>query len=182
MTYSYFCDVDSVPANGALLHAAPLSHGSGLYNFTHLARGAAQVVPESDGFDAAEIARLLATHREASFFAAPTMVKRLVDAAIEPGGLRTLVYGGGPMYHADLVAAMERLGNRLVQIYGQGESPMTITALSNSTMATSRIRGTWSASRRWARRTAWSKSRSATRRGARRRRARRARSACAATS
>ncbi|HEX3057970.1 MAG TPA: AMP-binding protein, partial [Usitatibacter sp.] len=42
MTYSYFCDVDSVPANGALLHAAPLSHGSGLYNFTHLARGAAQ--------------------------------------------------------------------------------------------------------------------------------------------
>jgi long-chain acyl-CoA synthetase len=130
MTYSYFCDVDSVPANGALLHAAPLSHGSGLYNFTHLARGAAQVLPESDGFDAAEIARLLATHREVSFFAAPTMVKRLVDAAIEPGGLRTLVYGGGPMYHADLVAAMERLGNRLVQIYGQGESPMTITALS----------------------------------------------------
>ena len=130
MTYSYFCDVDSVPAHGALLHAAPLSHGSGLYNFTHLARGAAQVVPESDGFDAAEIARLLATHREVSFFAAPTMVKRLVDAGIEPGGLRTLVYGGGPMYHADLAAAMQRLGNRLAQIYGQGESPMTITALS----------------------------------------------------
>ena len=34
------------------------------------------------------------------------------------------------MYHADLVAAMDRLGNRLAQIYGQGESPMTITALS----------------------------------------------------
>jgi long-chain acyl-CoA synthetase len=130
MTYSYFCDVDAVPAQGALLHAAPISHGSGLYNFTHLARGAAQIVPESEGFDAAEIARLLATHREVSFFAAPTMVKRLVDADIEPGALRTLVYGGGPMYHADLVAAMDRLGNRLVQIYGQGESPMTITALS----------------------------------------------------
>jgi long-chain acyl-CoA synthetase len=130
MTFSYFCDVDDVPREGRLLHAAPLSHGSGLYNFTHLARGAAQVVPESGGFDADEIARLLAAHPQASFFAAPTMVKRLVDAGVAPGGLRTLVYGGGPMYHADLAAAMGLLGNRLAQIYGQGESPMTITALS----------------------------------------------------
>jgi long-chain acyl-CoA synthetase len=130
MTYSYFCDVDDVPRDGCLLHAAPLSHGSGLYNFTHLARGAAQIVPESGGFDPAEIVALLAGHREVSFFAAPTMVKRLVEAGVQPGGLRTLVYGGGPMYHADLVDAMGLLGNRLAQIYGQGESPMTITALS----------------------------------------------------
>jgi len=130
MTFSYFCDVDDVPRDGCLLHAAPLSHGSGLYNFTHLARGASQVVPESGGFDADEIARLLAAHREVSFFAAPTMVKRLVEAGVAPRGLRTLVYGGGPMYHADLVAAMDLLGNRLAQIYGQGESPMTIAALS----------------------------------------------------
>ncbi|HUQ27794.1 MAG TPA: AMP-binding protein [Usitatibacter sp.] len=130
MTHSYFCDVDCVPRDGRLLHAAPLSHGSGLYNFTHLARGAAQVVPESGGFDPAEIAALLAAHDEVSFFAAPTMVKRLVDARVEPAGLRTLVYGGGPMYQADLAAAMGQLGNRLAQIYGQGESPMTITALS----------------------------------------------------
>ncbi|MGZ5583878.1 MAG: AMP-binding protein [Usitatibacter sp.] len=130
MTFSYLCDVDHVERGGRLLHAAPLSHGSGLYNFTHLVRGAAQVVPESGGFDVAEIAALLHAHREVSFFAAPTMVKRLVDARIEPGGLRTLVYGGGPMYGADLAAAMDLLGNRLAQSYGQGESPMTITALS----------------------------------------------------
>jgi len=130
MTYSYFCDVDAVPRDGCLLHAAPISHGSGLYNFTHLARGAAQAVPESGSFDPAEIGELLKSHREVSFFAAPTMVKRLVDARVEPAGLRTLVYGGGPMYHADVVAAMEQLGDRLAQIYGQGESPMTITALS----------------------------------------------------
>jgi len=46
MTYSYFADVDDVPRDGRLLHAAPLSHGSGLYTFTHLAKGAAQVLPE----------------------------------------------------------------------------------------------------------------------------------------
>ena len=45
MTYGYFADVDGVDRDGRLLHAAPLSHGSGLYNFTHLATGAAQVVP-----------------------------------------------------------------------------------------------------------------------------------------
>ena len=130
MTFSYFCDVDDVPREGCLLHAAPLSHGSGLYNFTHLARGASQIIPESGAFDPAEIGALLGSHREASFFAAPTMVKRLVEAGVDPGGLRTLVYGGGPMYQADLAAAMGRFGNRLAQIYGQGESPMTITALS----------------------------------------------------
>jgi len=141
MTFSYFTDVDDVPRDGHLLHAAPLSHGSGLYTFTHLAKGAAQVVPESGGFDAAEIFALLEAHREVSFFAAPTMVKRLVDERKGPSprpspkgegenGLRTLVYGGGPMYAPDLQAAMELLGNRLAQIYGQGESPMTITALS----------------------------------------------------
>src|SRR4051812_17673218 len=50
MTFGYFADVDGVPASGRLLHAAPLSHGSGLYNFTPLARGASQVVPQSGGF------------------------------------------------------------------------------------------------------------------------------------
>ena len=130
MTFSYFTDVDDVPREGRLLHAAPLSHGSGLYNFTHLARGAAQVVPESGGFDAGEVFALLKAHGDVSFFAAPTMVKRLVAEGRDPRGLRTLIYGGGPMYASDLHDAMNVLGDRLAQIYGQGESPMTITALS----------------------------------------------------
>jgi long-chain acyl-CoA synthetase len=135
-TFSYLADVDRVERDGRLLHAAPLSHGSGLYNFTHLLQGAAQVVPESGGFDAAEVLELLAVHDKVSMFAAPTIVKRLVEAARERDagarGLQTLVYGGGPMYLADLRAAMEVLGGRLAQIYGQGESPMTITALTKA--------------------------------------------------
>jgi long-chain acyl-CoA synthetase len=136
MTYGYLADVDSVAGDGRLLHAAPLSHGSGLYNFTHLARGAAQVVPESGGFDAAEVLGLLSIHAHVSMFAAPTMVKRLTDVARQGGaqapGLQTLVYGGGPMYLADIRAAMAMFGNRFAQIYGQGESPMTITALAKA--------------------------------------------------
>ena len=134
MTLGYFADVDHVLQDGRLLHAAPLSHGSGLYNFTHLARGAAQVIPESGGFDPAEVLNLLKVHQNVSFFAAPTMVKRLVGEGRgeNHAGLQTIVYGGGPMYLADLRAAMDAFGNRLVQIYGQGESPMTITALSKA--------------------------------------------------
>lgn len=134
MTFSYYTDVDTVDARGALLHAAPISHGSGLYNFTHLARGASQVIPESGAFEPAEILRLLERHERVSFFAAPTMVKRLAESAAASGGrapgLQTIVYGGGPMYLADIHRAMEVLGRRFAQIYGQGESPMTITALS----------------------------------------------------
>ncbi len=133
MTLGYYADVDAVRPDGRLLHAAPLSHGSGLYNFTHLARGAAQVVPESGGFDAAEVLELLEAHGHVSFFAAPTIVRRLAERARETGasapGLQTLVYGGGPMYVAHVEDAMAVLGPRLAQIYGQGESPMTITAL-----------------------------------------------------
>jgi long-chain acyl-CoA synthetase len=135
MTLGYFADVDpDVRQSGRLLHAAPLSHGSGLYNFTHLVRGAAQVVPESGAFDPAEVLDLLEAHDNVSMFAAPTMVKRLSQAAEASGarapGLQTLVYGGGPMYLADLRRATGVFGQRLAQIYGQGESPMTITALS----------------------------------------------------
>jgi len=88
-------------------------------------------VPESGGFDPAEIYELLQVHRGVTMFAAPTMVKRLVDhpGATGSAGLKTIIYGGGPMYVADCKAALARFGNKLVQIYGQGESPMTISCL-----------------------------------------------------
>jgi long-chain acyl-CoA synthetase len=39
------------------------------------------------------------------------------------------------MYVADAKAALDRFGNKLVQIYGQGESPMTITFVSRAVHA-----------------------------------------------
>jgi long-chain acyl-CoA synthetase len=96
--------------------------------------GARHVVPESGGFDADEFLALAAGHRLATAFAAPTMVKRLVERAaarpVPDDAIRTIVYGGGPMYVADIRRALDVMGHRFVQIYGQGESPMTITALS----------------------------------------------------
>jgi long-chain acyl-CoA synthetase len=96
-------------------------------------------VPGSAGFDAAEVIALLHHWQRALLFAAPTMVKRLV-AAPELGNarldrLKCIVYGGGPMYVEDCKAAFAALGPRLAQIYGQGETPMTITAMDRATLA-----------------------------------------------
>jgi len=133
MTYAYFIDVDGIAREDAILHAAPMSHGSGLYILPHAAVGALQIVPQSGRFDPEEVLALLDHWRGVTLFLAPTMVNRLVRAARPrprpASGLKTIVYGGAPMYLADLDAAHQVFGFRLAQIYGQGESPMTITAL-----------------------------------------------------
>ena len=133
---SYFADIDPVTPQDSVLHAAPLSHGSGLYGLPHMARGAVSVVPESGGVDGDEIAALVGRWPGVTFFAAPTMVKRLAGdrsvAAADFSHLKTIIYGGAPMYLADLEDALAVFGPRLAQIYGQGESPMTITALSKA--------------------------------------------------
>ena len=130
-THAYFADIDKVAANDAVLHPAPLSHGSGCYALPHFAAGAVNVIPESGHFEPEEIFELLDHWHGASFFAAPTMVVRLLasPAARSPRHLKTLVYGGAPMYVADSLRAIELFGQRLYQLYGQGEAPMTITGL-----------------------------------------------------
>ena len=134
MTLCYFADVDAIAPTDSLLHAAPMSHGSGMYNFPHVLAGANQVLPESGHFEPAEIFSLSRRWGGMTLFAAPTMVHRLVAHAEQWSppleGLKTIVYGGGPMYLQDIKRALEVMGPRFVQIYGQGESPMTITALS----------------------------------------------------
>ena len=145
MSLCFLADVEPVAPGDAILHAAPLSHGSGLYAIPHVLSAAVNVVPESRGFDPAEIVAAIAHWSGVRMFAAPTMVKRLVrhpglsEAALDR--LACIVYGGGPMYVEDCREAFARLGPRLAQIYGQGESPMTITALSRALLADAMVRG-----------------------------------------
>jgi long-chain acyl-CoA synthetase len=139
MTACYFMDVDDVAAGDAIVYAAPMSHGAGLYNFAFVARAARHVVPASGGFEPAELLALSRSVGRLCLFAAPTMVKRLVEYLQATGagaeGFKTIVYGGGPMYVEDIQSALTIMGPRFVQIYGQGESPMTITALSREQLA-----------------------------------------------
>jgi long-chain acyl-CoA synthetase len=130
LTLNYLADVDAAAVGEHLLHAAPMSHGSGLYILPNVAAAATQLVPASRGFDVDEIDEIVALVPKVKLFAAPTMVMRLVDGAkSQAQGLKSLIYGGGPMYVADCLRALDRFGPRLTQIYGQGEAPMTITVL-----------------------------------------------------
>jgi long-chain acyl-CoA synthetase len=145
MSLCFLADVESIAPGDAILHPAPLSHGSGIYVLPHVLTAAVNVVPESGGFDPAEVASLLARWDRACFFAAPTIVKRLVahpalgSARIDR--LKSIVCGGAPMYVEDCKTALAALGPKLAQIYGQGESPMTITAMSRAVFADAVARG-----------------------------------------
>lgn len=127
-SHAYYADVDHIGPEDVRIHSAPMSHGSGLYALPFLLRGAQNLIL-TGSFDPERIFETLRTHRNVSFFAAPTMVTRLLahpDAGGDTSGLKTLEYGGAPMYVSDLKRALELFGPTLYQVYGQGESPMTI--------------------------------------------------------
>jgi long-chain acyl-CoA synthetase len=134
MVLAYYADIEAVSPGRTMLHAAPLSHGAGMYALPHLLGGGHQMVVA--GFDAYRILDAFERHPSVSMFAAPTMLNRLVRSAHGATkalrSLRTIVYGGAPMYVNDLQRALDVLGPRLYQLYGQGEAPMTITGLSKA--------------------------------------------------
>lgn len=133
MSLAYVADIERPGPGHTLLHAAPMSHGSGLYALPHLAGGAVNRIPESGGFDAEEVLRAIGSNTQVSFFAAPTMVTRLLSSAkvgdADLRELETIIYGGAPMYVSDTLRAIDVFGPRLYNLYGQGESPMTIAGL-----------------------------------------------------
>jgi acyl-CoA synthetase (AMP-forming)/AMP-acid ligase II len=63
-----------------ILHAAPLSHGSGLYAMPTIGKAAANVIVESKTFDPELVLATIEQYRVTTMFAAPTMIKLLVDS------------------------------------------------------------------------------------------------------
>ncbi|NGQ95197.1 long-chain fatty acid--CoA ligase [Brevibacillus sp. SYP-B805] len=116
------------------LHAAPLSHGSGLYSLPLIAKGGTNVIFPASRFDPETVFALIEKHRITVLpFMAPTMVKRLIESEARTRydlrSLQCIIYGGAPMYVEDLTAGLKAFGPVFAQVYGQGECPMTITGL-----------------------------------------------------
>lgn len=130
MTVAHLADMDAPDQNCSLIHAAPMSHGSGLYIPAYVSRGARQVISARGRFEPEDFLDLCEHHPRCSAFLAPTMVQRVIDTGrARPEQLRTIIYGGGPMYVDSMKKALAAFGSVFAQIYGQGESPMTITGL-----------------------------------------------------
>jgi acyl-CoA synthetase (AMP-forming)/AMP-acid ligase II len=133
MAVNCLADICSFRPDDRLLHLAPLSHGSGMYLIPALSRGAENVIDAGGSFDPDRVLRFVEKERVTVLpFLAPTMIVRLLEAdpAIQVPTLRAIVYGGAPIHLRHLRAALQRFGPVLTQLYGQGESPMTISALS----------------------------------------------------
>jgi len=132
MGMTYYADIEYVAPGQTMLHAAPLSHGSGLYMLPHLLAGGHQIIMRH--FDAAAVVQAMGEHPAVSMFVVPTMLTRMAQAARAipgwQGQISSLIYGGAPMYVSDLMEAMDVLGTNLYQLFGQGETPMTATGLS----------------------------------------------------
>lgn len=125
-------DVCDFQPEDVVLHVAPLSHGSGLYALPAIARGATNLIYPGGSFDAADVLKTIARESVTIIaFLAPTMIHMMLetDPALKVPMLRRVPYGGAPIDPGLAEAAIGRFGPVFAQLYGQGESPMTITAL-----------------------------------------------------
>jgi acyl-CoA synthetase (AMP-forming)/AMP-acid ligase II len=113
-----------------MLHAAPVTHGSGAFVLPHLVRGATSVIMAK--FDARSFLETAARTRATATFLVPTMIAMLLeepDAGSADLALRRLCYGGAPIAPTVAARALDVFGPVLVQTYGQAEAPLCITLL-----------------------------------------------------
>ncbi len=133
MTMNFFADICPLGPEDAVLHAAPLSHGSGLYCLPNVAKGAANVILATKSFDPPVVFETIQRRRVTNIFMAPAMIKRLIIhpemGRYDLSSLRCINYGGAPILVEDLKDAVRKMGQVFVQLFGQAEAPMTISYL-----------------------------------------------------
>ncbi len=134
---NYLADLHNIQPGEMVLHCAPMSHGSGIVALPAVARGAINAITETASFDVdnllSTVERLKVSHIA---FMAPTQIIRMLEDHV-PGrhdlsSLQAICYGGAPIYVEQLKRAMEAFGPIFVQLYGQGEAPITITGMSRA--------------------------------------------------
>lgn len=131
---NYLADVHNIQPGEMVLHAAPMSHGSGIVALPAVARGATNAVYDSASFEPkslfAAVERLKVSHIA---FLAPTQIIKMLEEYIlgeyDLSSLQAICYGGAPIYVDQLRKAVQAFGPVFAQIYGQGEAPITITGL-----------------------------------------------------
>jgi fatty-acyl-CoA synthase len=118
--------------NDRYLVNAPLTHGASTYILPILGAGGAFVFPEDT--KPATLLHTIAEHDVTTFFAPPTMIQVLVDAArrvnVPTPTLRNIIYGGAPMRPNRIQEAQAAFGPVIHATYGQTEAPQIITYIS----------------------------------------------------
>jgi acyl-CoA synthetase (AMP-forming)/AMP-acid ligase II len=132
---NYLADVHNIQPGEVVLHAAPMSHGSGIVALPAVARGATNAILEMTSFEPRDMFATVQDLRVGHIaFLAPTQIIKMLEDYV-PGeydlsSLKAICYGGAPIYVEQLRQAIEAFGPVFAQIFGQGEAPITITGLS----------------------------------------------------
>ncbi|MFD4250058.1 class I adenylate-forming enzyme family protein [Amycolatopsis thermoflava] len=125
--------VDLLPnmhPGSVMLHAAPITHGSGAFFLPHLVKGAPNVILPK--FSPAAFLDAASKYRATSTFMVPTMIAMLLEdpaTASADLALERLCYGGAPIATTVLQRGIDTLGPVFTQLYGQAEAPLAITCL-----------------------------------------------------
>src|SRR5437764_2594800 len=126
---SWLADLQRLEPEDVALVAAPLTHGAGIMALAFVMKDATQVL--AHGFDPARILSTIEKEQITHTWMVPTQIRMILDSpALETANtstLKTIVYGGAPMYGEDLKEAIRRIGPIFVQLFAQTESPMTGT-------------------------------------------------------
>jgi len=131
---NYLADVYNIQPGEIVLHAAPMSHGSGIVALPAIARGATNAVFDSPSFEPKKLFETIEALKVSHIaFLAPTQIIKMLDEYVagqhDLSTLKAICYGGAPIHVEQLKSAVRTFGPVFAQIYGQGESPITITGL-----------------------------------------------------
>lgn len=122
------------PADTRFLIATPISHAAGAMLTPTLVKGGVfHVLP---GFDPVEFLETVQRERITATFVVPSMIYDLLDKVrvedYDLSSLEMIIYGAAPISPTRLREAIERIGPKFCQLYGQSEVPNNISYLSKS--------------------------------------------------
>jgi acyl-CoA synthetase (AMP-forming)/AMP-acid ligase II len=124
------CELDLSPTS-VLIHAGPVTHGSGSKMLAFFAAGGSNVLLPR--FDAEGLAAAITAEGGTHTFLVPTMLQRLLeggpDVVAAVSSLEQISFGGAPISTALFRRAIEAFGPNLTQVYGSCEAPHPVTLL-----------------------------------------------------
>src|SRR5690606_5239234 len=96
---NYLADVHNIAPGEIVLHAAPLSHGSGIVALPAIARGATNVIYDRPSFDPKALFATIQQWRVSHIaFLAPTQIIKMLEDFVagefDLSSLRAICYGG----------------------------------------------------------------------------------------
>lgn len=121
----------TIEKSDIMMHAAPLTHASGILVLPHWIRGAANAILPN--FHPQEFLQAVVNIKPTTLNLVPTMIVMLLShpdvKKYSFDSVRSLIYGASPMPREALKRGLELWGPKFKQYFGQTEVPLILTLL-----------------------------------------------------